>query len=243
MIELFPEGFEELEACDGLELAAYTDARGEERLWQVFGGARVDEVEAGWEERWRRFHRPVRVGPVWIGPPWESSPADAIAVVVDPGAAFGTGAHPTTRLSIELLATLGPGSLLDVGCGSGVIAIAGAKLGFSPVAAIDVEPQAVSETERNARANGVEIGARRLDALVSDLPEADVTVVNITKASVEALGDRVRSARLVTSGYLASDEPALPGWERLDRRELDGWAADLSRPAVRRSARNRHTAA
>ena len=125
---------------------------------------------------------------------------------------------------------------------SGVQRYPGAKLGFSPVAAIDLEQQAVSETERNARANGVEIGARRLDALVSDLPEADVTVANISKASVEALGDRVRSARLVTSGYLASDEPALPGWEHLERRELDGWAADLSRRAVRRSTRSRHTA-
>ena len=243
MIELFPEGFEELDAGDGLELAAYTDARGEERLWQVFGGARVDEVEPGWGERWRRFHRPVRIGRLWVGPPWETAPADAIAVVVDPGAAFGTGAHPTTRLSIELLETLGPGSLLDVGCGSGVVAIAGAKLGFAPVAAVDVEPQAVSATDRNASANGVSVDARCLDALTADLPATEVTVANITLASVEALAQRVTSGRLVTSGYLASDEPALPGWERLDRRELDGWAADLSRPAVRRSARNRHTAA
>jgi ribosomal protein L11 methyltransferase len=243
MIELFPAGFEELESDDGLELVAYTDARGEEKLWQVFGGVRVDEVEPDWEERWRRFHRPVRVGPLWIGPPWETAPADAITMVIDPGPAFGTGAHPTTRLSIELLATLPTGSLLDVGCGSGVIAIAGAKLGFAPVAAIDAELPAVSETERNALANDVTVDARCVDALHADLPAVDVTVANITLASVEALARRVSSGRLVTSGYLASEEPALPGWDRLERRELDGWAADLSRPAVRRSARSRHTVA
>jgi ribosomal protein L11 methyltransferase len=234
MIELFPEGFEELESGDGLELVAYTDSRGEERLWQAFGSASVDEVEPGWEERWRRFHRPVTVGPLWIGPPWETAPRDAIAVIVDPGPAFGTGAHQTTRLAIELLTALPTGSLLDVGCGSGVVAIAGAKLGFAPVAAVDVEPQAVSETTRNAKANGVSVDVRCVDALAAELPPADVTVANITLASVRAVAPRLASDRLITSGYLVSDEPALPGWERVERRQLDGWAADLHRPAVRR---------
>jgi ribosomal protein L11 methyltransferase len=243
MIELFPEGFEELESCDGLELVAYTDARGEERLWQVFGGPRVDDVEPGWEERWRRFHRPVRVGALWIGPPWEPVPADAIAVVVDPGPAFGTGAHPTTRLSIELLATLPAGRHHPRGGGSGGVGIAGAKLGFGPVAAVDVEPEAVSETERNAAANGVTIHARCVDALDAELPAADVTVANVTLTAVESLAPRLACARLLTSGYLVAEDPALPGWERIERRELDGWAADLSRPAVRHSARSRHTAA
>ena len=234
MIELFPEGFEELESGDGLELVAYTDSRGEERLWQAFGSASVDEVQPGWEERWRRFHRPVTVGPLWIGPPWETAPPDAIAVIVDPGPAFGTGAHQTTRLAIELLTALPTGSLLDVGCGSGVVAIAGAKLGFAPVAAVDVEPQAVSETTRNARANGVSVDVRCVDALAAELPPADVTVANITLASVRAVARRLASDRLITSGYLVSDEPALPGWERLERRQLDGWAADLHRPTVPR---------
>jgi ribosomal protein L11 methyltransferase len=234
MIELFPEGFEELESGDGLELVAYTDSRGEERRWQAFGSASVDEVEPGWEQRWRRFHRPVTVGRLWIGPPWETPPPDAIAVIVDPGPAFGTGAHQTTRLAIELLTAVPTGSLLDVGCGSGVVAIAGAKLGFAPVAAVDVEPQAVSETTRNARANGVSVDVRCVDALAAELPPADVTVANITLASVRAVARRLASDRLITSGYLVSDEPALPGWERLERRQLDGWAADLHRPTVHR---------
>ena len=70
MIELFPEGFEEVDHEGGVELAAYTDPAGEERLWAAFGGTRSDEVEEGWEDRWRAFHRPVRIGQLWVGPPW-----------------------------------------------------------------------------------------------------------------------------------------------------------------------------
>ena len=75
MLELFPEGFEESDGADGVELAAYTDAAGEERLWSAFGGARSTDVEEGWEDRWRAFHRPVRIGPLWVGPPWEEPDA------------------------------------------------------------------------------------------------------------------------------------------------------------------------
>jgi ribosomal protein L11 methyltransferase len=238
MIELFPEGFEEVELADGLELVAYTDARGEERLWQAFGGgAKAAEVQPGWEERWRSFHRGAQAGPLWVGPPWERAPRGLLAVVIDPGAAFGTGAHPTTRLAVELLATVPRGSLLDVGCGSGVVAVAGARLGFAPVTAVDVESQAVSETERNAAANRVRVDARCADALAVELPSVDVAVANITLAVVEALALRVEAGWLVTSGYLVSDNPALPGWEHVDRRQQDGWAADAHRRVVRGSAR------
>jgi len=227
MLELFPEGFEESECADGVELAAYTDAGGEERLWSAFGGARSTDVEEGWEDRWRAFHHPVRIGPLWVGPPWEAPDPDAVAVVVDPGRAFGTGAHPTTRLCLELLLDLPRGSLLDVGCGSGVLSIAAAKLGFGPVAAIDVDPQAVEATARNADVNGVELGVRLADALADPLPSADTAVVNVALEVDEAVAARLTCGQLVLSGYLASEEPAVPGFRREARREADGWAADL----------------
>ena len=227
MLELFPQGFEERDGADGVELAAYTDAAGEERLWAAFGGARATEVEEGWEDRWRAFHRPVRVGPLWVGPPWEEPDEGSIAVVIDPGRAFGTGGHATTRLCLELMLDLGRGSLLDVGCGSGVLSIAAAKLGFGPVLAVDLDPQAIEATTRNAEANGVEVDIRLADALAEALPCADTAVVNVALDVDRPIAARLDCDRLVTSGYLASEAPDLPGYRRQARREAEGWAADL----------------
>jgi ribosomal protein L11 methyltransferase len=193
----------------------------------VFPGARTSDVEAGWEERWRAFHRPVRIGPLWVGPPWEKAPDDAVALVVDPGRAFGTGSHPTTRLCLELLLGEERGSVLDVGCGSGVLAVAAAKLGHAPVIAVDVDESAVAAAGANAERNRVAVDVRRLDARTAALPRAQLALANIALDAVEALGARLDAARVVTSGYLLADAPVLEGYRRLRRRELDGWAADL----------------
>jgi ribosomal protein L11 methyltransferase len=228
MIELFPQGFEEVERDGGVELVAYTDAAGEEKIWHFFGAAESADVESGWEERWRMFHQPVRVGRLWIGPPWETPPTDALLVVVDPGRAFGTGAHPTTQLCLELLQRLEPGSLLDVGCGSGVLAIAAALLGFGPVIGVDVETASIEATLANAAVNGVEVDAR-LVGREDPLPSAATVVANISLPAVLALPQRTSADVLVTSGYLMSEEPRLPGYERAERLEIDGWVADVHR--------------
>jgi ribosomal protein L11 methyltransferase len=228
MIELFPQGFEEVDRPEGVELAAYTDAAGEERLWHFFGSARGADVEGGWEDKWRAFHRASTIGRLWVGPPWETPEPGKLAVVIDPGRAFGTGSHPTTMLCLEVLQELEPASLLDVGCGSGVLAIAGALLGFGPVVGVDIEPPSVEATLENARANGVAVDARVVEPS-EPLPPASLAVANISLESVSALPGRLDAPRLVTSGYFASETPALTGYERVERRTRDGWACDVYR--------------
>jgi ribosomal protein L11 methyltransferase len=227
MLELFPEGFEEVDVDGELELAAYTTPAGEERLWQVFGAGASLDVPTGWAEAWKRFHQPTRVGRLWVGPPWAERPVDAVTVVIDPGQAFGTGSHPTTRLSLELLLDVAPTSLVDLGCGSGVLAIAAARLGFHPVIAIDAEEDAVAATRANAALNGVDVDVRQGDVLQGELPKTEVAVTNITVSDAHAVAGRVGAGTLITSGYLASEQVEPAGWKQSKRLEANGWAADL----------------
>ena len=212
LLHIFPEGVEELDGA----FAVYAD---EPPLG--FDVVTVDEVDEGWPDKWRDFHHGVRIGRLWVGPPWEEPPADAIGVVIDPGRAFGTGAHATTRLCLELLQEVEPTSLLDVGCGSGVLSIAAAKLGFAPIRAVDVDDVALETTRANAAANGVEI------EVGAELEPGELAVMNIALDVVEAMLPQLPVERAITSGYLERDEPRVEGWHRLERRVRDGWAADL----------------
>lgn len=227
MLELVPGGFEEVEGPGWIELAAYTDSAGEERMRKVFAEVSALSVEDGWADRWRDFHHPVRVGGLWIGPPWEQPPSDEQAVVVDPGRAFGTGAHPTTRACIELLAGLGRGALLDAGCGSGVIAVAAVRLGFRPVIAVDNNPVAVEVARETVRRNRVAVAVHGLDVFRDAVPATDVMVANIELAVVEALLARRLSSTIVTAGYLAGERPRADGWTVARALELEGWAAHV----------------
>jgi ribosomal protein L11 methyltransferase len=212
LLHIFPEGVEELDGA----FAVYAE---EPPLG--FDVVAVDDVAEGWEDGWRAFHHGVRVGRLWVGPPWEQAPGDAVAVVIDPGRAFGTGAHATTRLCLELLQDAEPTSLLDVGCGSGVLSVAAAKLGFSPVYAVDIDDVSLETTTANAAANGVSVEAG------AALRPAELAVMNIALDVVERMLPELPVERAITSGYLDRDEPQVDGWRSVTRRIRDGWAADL----------------
>jgi ribosomal protein L11 methyltransferase len=212
LLHIFPEGVEELDGA----FAVYAD---EPPVGFDVVGA--DDVREGWEDAWKEFHHGVEIGRLWVGPPWEEAPAGAVPVVIDPGRAFGTGAHPTTRLCLELLQEVEPTSLLDVGCGSGVLSIAAAKLGFAPVTALDVDAVAREVTRANAAVNGAAVEIERAPR------PADLAVVNIALDVVERLLPTLPVERAITSGYLDRDALTAPGWRRVEHRARDGWAADL----------------
>ena len=188
LLALVPAGVEEVDLGDRVEYAVY-GAPGElpdlPDLKAAAGEALVEisttEVADDWADRWRAFHVPVEVGPLRVRPPWAEA-RDDHDIVIDPGQAFGTGGHHTTRLCLELLLELEPtGPLVDLGCGSGVLAIAAAKLGWSPVLGLDFDPLAVEATIENARVNAVEVAAERFDLRGEAAPSARTVVANLLR--------------------------------------------------------------
>jgi ribosomal protein L11 methyltransferase len=155
-------------------------------------------VPDDWADRWQDFHKPLLVGErLWLRPSWEEPREGAIDLVVDPGRAFGTGAHPTTRLCLELLLALeaageAHGPLTDLGTGSGVLAIAAAKLGWEPVSAFDHEQASIEAATTNAKANGVGINLEKLN-LREGLPDFAPTVVaNLTAPVLKVIASQMR---------------------------------------------------
>jgi ribosomal protein L11 methyltransferase len=231
LLELAPGGVEEVDQGDIVEFAVY-GAPGElpalPDLRAAAGGALVDvsttEVADDWSERWKDFHRPVDIGTFRVRAPWhEPREGD---IVIDPGQAFGTGAHATTWLCLEALAELEPGgALVDVGCGSGVLAIAAVRLGWTPVLGLDHERQSVEATADNARANGVDLEVRRWDLRDEPVPAAPTVVANLLRPLLEALRFEALPRTLVASGLLAHEEVALDGMTQVRRLERDGWQA------------------
>ncbi len=212
LLALVPGGVEEVDLGDRVEYAVY-GAPGElpdlPDLKAAAGDALVEiattEVADDWADRWRAFHRPVEIGPLRVRPPWaEAREGD---VVIDPGQAFGTGGHETTRLCLELLLDLDPsGSFVDLGCGSGVLAIAAARLGWSPVLALDFDPLAVEATAENARVNGVDVEVRRFDLRHEAAPAARTVAANLLRPLLLELARRgLDAGTLIASGLLREE--------------------------------------
>jgi ribosomal protein L11 methyltransferase len=247
LLELAPGGVEEVDLGDAVEYAVY-GAPGElpalPDLRAAAGQALVDvsttEIADDWGERWRAFHRPLVLdGAITVRPPWEAAGTTPIDVVIDPGQAFGTGAHASTRLCLELLLELALGSapagaLLDLGTGSGVLAIVAARLGWSPVLAVDNDGASVEAAGANAAANAVELDVRRLDLRTDPLPEAPTIVANLLSPLLIAGAARIAAGpvrELIVSGILVpeADDVALAfaaqGVAVATHRERGEWAA------------------
>jgi ribosomal protein L11 methyltransferase len=213
LLELAPSGVEEVALGEQIEYAVY-GAPGElpalPDLRAAAGAALVEvrttEVADGWAERWREFHRPLVLGErLTVRPPWEPPQGTELELVIDPGQAFGTGSHATTRLCLELMLELDPvGSFLDLGCGSGVLAIAAAELGFEPVTALDYDAASIAATQANAAVNAVCIEARLHDLRTTPTPAADTVAANLLAPLLHDWAGlmRERPRQLIASGIL-----------------------------------------
>ncbi len=249
---LAPNGVEEERGPDYVEYAIY-GGEGElpdVGLLEAVAGEGLVEVSAAevpddWADRWQDFHKPLLVGDaLWLRPSWEQPRDDAVDIVVDPGQAFGTGAHPTTRLCLELLveqdrAGEPKGGLSDLGTGSGVLAIATARLGWSPVRGYEHEQAALDSAAKNAAANGVELDLELIN-LRQRLPELErTTVANLTApvllAVAHRLSEETAPRTLICSGLLPGEcDPvgaafSVAGLAEVERRQEGDWAALLMR--------------
>jgi ribosomal protein L11 methyltransferase len=226
LLPLLAEGVEERAVDGAVEYALYAPADelpSHEAIAALAGdavlGVVAEPVADGWERRWHEYLRPVTAGALTVRPPWiDGAPDD---LVIDPGTFFGAGTHPTTRLCLELLQDLEPaGALCDWGAGTGVLAIAAARLGWDPVTAVEIEPDA--PIAANAERNGVRVAALRGDAPT----EAPAVVANLPRPALLTLPRR--PSLLVASGFLAGETDevvAALGMREERRREEEGWAA------------------
>jgi ribosomal protein L11 methyltransferase len=191
-----------------------------------------------WERAWMDDFKPQRFGKrLWICPTWLTPPEpDAVNLMLDPGLAFGTGTHPTTSLCLTWLeqADLHNKSIIDYGCGSGILSLAAIKLGAQKVQAVDVDNQALQATQNNALSNSINDKQIEITFPETLQDPVDLIIANILLAPLISLSDRFHQllhpkAHLVVSGLLAEQAPLLINaydstFTPIITEYLDGWA-------------------
>jgi ribosomal protein L11 methyltransferase len=207
-----------------LTIAATPGTPDERELRRLVGSRLIDliaaEVSDDWRERRLDRYEPLIVaGRFLLRPEWAPPSEDQslTEIVLEQGPAFGTGLHPTTQACLATMAEAdASGSFADVGCGSGVLSIAAAKLGWSPIVAIDVDPNSIRIARRNADRNGVTIDVRRVDVAAEPPPGAETIVANVPPAVQLAVAERLDPppSLLIASGFKPDEIPTVTSaWE------------------------------
>jgi ribosomal protein L11 methyltransferase len=246
LLDLVPGGLEERALGDDVEFAAYGEpdalpdaAAVRARLGEALAGLSREPVPEDWARRWHAFLGPVRVEEagrsLTVRPPWV--PGEDGDLVIDPDVLFGAGTHPTTRLVLRLLLAepRAAGPLCDWGAGTGVLAVAAARLGWSPVSAIELDAAAAAVIAANAAVNGVAVQARAGDLTGTEPTWAPTVCANLFAPLLLRLAESVAvpPERLLLSGVLAGEADAVAaawsarGLREARRLEDEGWAASL----------------
>jgi ribosomal protein L11 methyltransferase len=255
LLPILQHGAEETEPDqDEVEYAVYApraELPAEADIRDLAGDALIDvtltDVESGWERRWHQYLEPVEVASgtrrLRIRPPWQPAGGDrgVLEIVIDPAELFGAGTHPTTQLCLELLLELdAEGPLCDWGAGSGILAVTAARLGFSPVEAVEVMPDGLEAIQRNAAANGVAVRTHWRNLAGTPAPWAPTVTANLTLDLHQEIAASVLERppeRIIASGVLAAradvvgEAYARHGLVEAERRIQGDWAAVLLVPA------------
>jgi ribosomal protein L11 methyltransferase len=242
LLPILQNGAEEVDAGDATEYALYAPAGelpSEADIRELAGDAllsvEIADVPPGWEDEWKRYLQPVEIGgALRVRPPWYEREGDLLDVVIDPARSFGAGTHATTQLVLELLLESdASGPLCDWGAGTGVLSIAAAKLGYGPVVAVDVEPDALETIIRNAAANGVEVSTKWLNLAATAAPWAPTVTANLSADLLAWAAECTERPpeRLMASGVIEREVDGLlaawapHGLREAERRVRGEWAA------------------
>ena len=234
LLPLLPDGAEERSLENAVEYSLYAPAGELPRRSEIealVGDALVDVVSepvpAGWERRWHDYLRPVTVGSLVVRPPWIDGAADDL--VIDPGVFFGAGTHPTTQLCLALLQEVDPGGpLADWGAGTGVLAVAAARLGWEPVIAVELDARALETISVNAAANHVAVTTRWVDLETTPAPWTPTVVANLPGMVLRRVLIERPPELMIAAGMLAREAGEIArvfGMREQERREAGDWAA------------------
>jgi ribosomal protein L11 methyltransferase len=248
VLPALPGGVHIREDGDRVEMTvtAAPGTPGEDELRRLAGSNLIElsaaEASDDWRERRLARYKPLIVaGRFLMRPEWAPPGEDPelIEIVLEQSPAFGTGLHPTTQACLAVLAEMEPaGSIADLGCGSGVLSIAAAKLGWPTVVAVDIDPNSVEIARGNAKRNGVRIDVRQLEVASEPAPEADTVVANVPPQVHIALAQRIESvpSTLIASGFKPDEIPGVAeAWEAHGMRVTDEvraneWSVLVMRP-------------
>ena len=210
-------------------------------LIEEFPEALLREVrDEDWENNWKQYYKPIKIGKLTVVPEWEEKPAEGISLVLDPGLTFGTGSHATTHMCLEAIQeiSLENASVLDLGCGSGILGIGAMLLGAKECTSIDIDDKSPKVVNENAELNGVHINALAGDVLGKNWSGYDVVLANIVADVIVKLIPKIKAPYFICSGIIDGREDEIEsllkdnGFDVIKHFHEDEWNCYISKSVI-----------